>query len=299
MQSFNFAKRHFNPLVNRCLVWAQTHEWRGKHRFYVWMSAHFPQKLIRYKVKERFFSVPLTELCFWLEGGPNNYYLEEFIPFCDLLSDLEKPFTLLDLGADIGTVSSLVASRCTNLNNIIAFEPNPNSFTVLEQNFSQFALDAMALNSAVSDFNGKADLEADMSRANDHEGQIIRADSGAVDVVSLDSWFRLNPQVKLCSRVVVKIDVEGQEQQVLAGAAQLLTSVDSVILLLEIHPDVLIKTNITPEELFRQAEALRGFDWYVPIVSKDKKVDRTTAFFKQYEMKQYDVIGISIPVEQQ
>ena len=24
-----------------------------------------------------------------------------------------------------------------------------------------------------------------------------------------------------------------------------------------------------------------------------------TAFFKQYEMKQYDVIGISIPVEQQ
>ncbi|QHJ11298.1 hypothetical protein FX988_01526 [Paraglaciecola mesophila] len=298
MQSSNFAKRYFNPIVNRCLVWAQTLEWRGKHRFYLWMSGHFPHKLIRYCVQERSFSVPISELCFWLEGGPNHYYLEEFGPFCDLLSDLEKPFTLLDLGADIGTVSSLVASRCSNLSNIIAFEPNPNSFTVLEQNFSQFDLDAIALNSAVSDFNGKADLEADISRANDHEGQIIKAETGAIDVVRLDSWFDSNPQVRLCGTIVVKIDVEGQEQQVIAGANQIFTRADSVILLLEIHPEVLTKTNTTAEELFSQAEALRRFDWYVPKVSKNEKVDRTTAFFKQYEMKQYDVIGISIPIEQ-
>ncbi|MEI8648948.1 FkbM family methyltransferase [Paraglaciecola sp. Hal342] len=299
MQSTNFAKRYFNPLVNRCLVWAQTHEWRGKHHFYLWMSAHFPQKLIRYKVKGRFFSVPLTELCFWLERGPNNYYLEEFGPFCDLLSDLDGPFTLLDLGADIGTVSSLVASRCTNLSNIIAFEPNPNSFTVLEQNFSRFDVDVIALNSAVSDFNGKADLEADISRANDHEGQIIKADTGAIDVVRLDSWFDSNPHVTLCDIIVVKIDVEGQEQQVIAGGNHIFTHARIVILLLEIHPEVLMKTNTTAEELFSQAESLRAFDWYVPKVSRDKKVDRTTAFFKQYEVKQYDVIGISNPIEQQ
>ncbi|MDO6558270.1 FkbM family methyltransferase [Paraglaciecola chathamensis] len=295
MQSTNFAKRHFNPILNRCLVWAQTHEWRGKHRFYLWMSGHFPHKLIRYCVQERSFSVPISELCFWLERGPNNYYLEEFAPFCDLLNDLDKPFTLLDLGADIGTVSSLVASRCTNLSNIIAFEPNPNSFTVLEQNFSRFDVDVMALNSAVSDFNGKANLEADIDRANDHEGQIIKTDTGAIDVVRLDSWFDLNPHVRLCDIIVIKIDVEGQEQQVLGGAKIIISKVDKVIVLLEIHPDVLRASNISPEHLLNEAEKIRDFSWFVPAVNIGNKLDRARPFFEQFEEKQYDIIGISIP----
>ncbi|MBU3017168.1 FkbM family methyltransferase [Paraglaciecola agarilytica] len=295
MQSINFAKRHFNPILNRCLVWAQTREWRGKHRFYLWMCGHFPHKLIRYCVRERSFSVPISELCFWLEGGPNNYYLEEFAPFCDLLNDLDKPFTLLDLGADIGTVSSLVASRCTNLSNIIAFEPNPNSFTVLEQNFSQFDVDVIALNSAVSDFNGKANLEADISRANDHEGQIIKADTGATDVVRLDNWFDSNPHVRLCDIIVVKIDVEGQEQQVLEGAKSIISEADKVILLLEIHPDVLLTSNTSPEQLLNEAEKIREFSWFVPAGNIGNKLDRARPFFEQFEEKQYDIIGISIP----
>ncbi|MEH6713838.1 MAG: FkbM family methyltransferase [Paraglaciecola polaris] len=291
MDSQLLPERHFSRFINRCLLWAQTHEWKGKHRFYLWMSKRFGQRLVRYQVDERFFSVPLTELCFWLEGGPNNYYLNEFVPFCEKLSQLKVPFTFFDLGADIGTVSSLVASRCDNLHNIIAFEPNPNSFPILQCNLTQFNVQTLALNLAVSDFDGKASLNADLSKVNDHEGQIVRTDTGSVEVVSLDEWISEQAKVELCEALVVKIDVEGQEQQVIAGAANMLSQAKIVVILLEIHPGVLSDTNTTPEALFLQAESLRPFTWHVPAV--DKNINRKEGFFNQFESKQYDVIGIS------
>jgi FkbM family methyltransferase len=295
MLSSSIETRYFSDCINHCLVWAQTHEWRGKHRLYTFMLNNFGHRLIRYEVGDRVFSIPVSELCFWLEGGPNNYYLEEFSPFCAILNSLGKPFTFIDLGADIGTVSSLVASRCENLHNVFAFEPNPNSFSILEHNLSSFNIASDAYNLAVSDFNGKASLQANLNQVNDHEGHIVQSALGETSVVSLDDWFEKRSMAKLLETLVVKIDVEGQEQQVIAGAKTLLSDAETVVLLLEIHPEVLQATHTTPENLFEEAEKVRGFAWFVPAVNIDKKLDRTQPFFTQFERKQYDVIGISIP----
>jgi FkbM family methyltransferase len=295
--------RFFPIWFNYVLVWLQKNDWRGKHRLYIWLSKHFANKVITHKIDNRPFCVPVGEWCFWLEKGPENYYLNEFLPFCDVLNSLNTPFTLLDLGADIGTVSSLVAVHCANLKNVVAFEPNPKSFDVLSANLDNFTQPATCVQAAVSNFNGFASFHADSDRLNDHEGYIDSnieshvESKGAGDtlVTSLDNWQAMEKapdDFSLEKTLALKIDVEGQEIQLLLGAQELIKSAHKVIILIEVHPQVLARTKHTPDDLFAAAEQCRDFDWIVPLY-ENTPVNRSLSFFEQVPVGQYDIIGIS------
>jgi FkbM family methyltransferase len=277
------------------LVILQKKEWRGKHRLFLWLSKHFANKVITHKIDNRLFCVPVGEWCFWLEKGPENYYLEEFLPFCDVLNHLNAPFTLFDLGADIGTVSSLVAVHCKNLKNVVAFEPNPKSFEVLNANLGNLNQPVKCVKSAVSNFDGFATFHADTDRLNDHEGYIDNSGEGDTVVTSLDNWQtrqKVQNDFLLEKTLVLKIDVEGQEIQLLDGAKELIKNALKVIILIEVHPEVLARTNHTPDDLFATAEQCREFSWIVPLHA-NKPVNRDLSFFEQVPIGQYDIIGIS------
>ncbi|MBL4631742.1 MAG: FkbM family methyltransferase [Paraglaciecola sp.] len=288
--------RFFPSWLNYVLVLLQKKDWRGKHGLYVFLSKHFAHKVIVHNIDNRSFCVPLGEWCFWLEKGPENYYLDEFLPFCEVLNSLDTPFTLLDLGADIGTVSSLVAVHCAKLQNVLAFEPNPKSFEVLTANLDNLSQSAMCVRAAVSNFDGFATFHADTDRLNDHEGYIDNSEgaNGAGDTVvtSLDNWQRRQNNFTLEKTVALKIDVEGQEIQLLLGAQSIIENADKVVILIEVHPQVLARTNHTPDDLFATAEQFRDFDWTVPLHA-NIPVDRKLSFFEQHPKGQYDIIGIS------
>jgi len=290
--------RFFPAYLNDVLAFLQKKDWRGKHRFYVWLSQHFANKVIMHTIDNRPFYVPVGEWCFWLEKGPENYYLDEFLPFCDVLNTLNTPFTLFDLGADIGTVSSLVAVHCKNLENVAAFEPNPKSFEVLKSNLDNLRQPVKSVKSAVSNFNGFATFHADPARLNDHEGYIDNSAEGDTVVTSLDNWLVIQNQKSeqhdflLEKTLALKIDVEGQEIQLLLGAKALIKNADKVIILIEVHPQVLARTHHTPDDLFATAEQFRDFDWTVPLY-KNTPVNRDLSFFEQVPVGQYDIIGIS------
>ena len=294
MQKARFFPVYFNDV----LLWLQKKDWRGKHRFYVWLSQNFANKVIMHTIDSRPFCVPVGEWCFWLEKGPENYYLDEFLPFCDVLNTLNTPFTLFDLGADIGTVSSLVAVHCKNLENVAAFEPNPKSFEVLKSNLDNLRQPVKSVKSAVSNFNGFATFHADPARLNDHEGYIDNSAEGDTVVTSLDNWLVIQNQKSeqhdflLEKTLALKIDVEGQEIQLLLGAKALIKNADKVIILIEVHPQVLARTHHTPDDLFATAEQFRDFDWTVPLY-KNTPVNRDLSFFEQVPVGQYDIIGIS------
>jgi FkbM family methyltransferase len=287
--------RFFPSWLNFVLVILQKKEWRGKHRLFLWLSKHFANKVITHKIDNRLFCVPIGEWCFWLEKGPENYYLEEFLPFCEVLNDLNAPFTLFDLGADIGTVSSLVAVNCKNLKNVVAFEPNPKSFAVLNANLGNLSQPVRCVESAVSNFDGFATFHADTDRLNDHEGYIDNSGKGDTVVTSLDIWQvrqKVQDDFVLEKTLALKIDVEGQEIQLLDGAKGLIKNAHKVIILIEVHPEVLARTNHTPDDLFVTAEQCREFDWIVPL-HDNKPVNRDLSFFEQVPIGQYDIIGIS------
>lgn len=286
------AIKCFPVWLNYVLVLLQKKEWRGKHRFYVWLSKHFANKVITHKIDNRPFCVPVGEWCFWLEKGPENYYLEEFLPFCDVLKKLNTPFTLFDLGADIGTVASLVAVHCQNLKNVVAFEPNPKSFDVLVNNLEHLIQPAKCVQAAVSDFDGVAVFHADPERLNDHEGYIDNSREGDTVVISLDSWQSKQDEFLVETTLALKIDVEGQEIQLLLGAQSLIKNAEKIVILIEVHPQVLARTNHTPDDLFAAAEQSRVFDWTVPLYG-NILVNRNLGFFEQVPLGQYDIIGIS------
>jgi FkbM family methyltransferase len=284
--------RFFPSWLNYVLVILQKKDWRGKHRFYLWLAKHFGHKVITHKIDSRPFSVPVGEWCFWLEKGPENYYLNEFLPFCDVLNNINAPFTLFDLGADIGTVSSLVAVHCKKLQNVLAFEPNPKSFDVLSANLDNFIQPSTCINSAVSNFDGMAKFYADTDRLNDHEGYIDHKVTGDTVVTSLDNWSATQNSLLIEKNIVLKVDVEGQEIQVILGSEKLIQQAEKVIILIEIHPEVLARTHNTPDDLFAAAEKFREFEWTVPL-QQNTRVDRNLRFFEQVPKGQYDVIGIS------
>ncbi|MEP1446553.1 MAG: FkbM family methyltransferase [Paraglaciecola sp.] len=285
----------FPVWLNAVLVFLQKTEWRGKHRFYLWLAKRFGNKVVTHTIEDRPFSVPVGEWCFWLEKGPENYYLEEFLPFCEVLNQLDTPFTLFDLGADIGAVSSLVAVHCKNLKNLVAFEPNPKSFDVLSANLHNLKQPVKCVKSAVSNFEGSTTFHRDTERLNDHEGYIDTSGVGDTAVTSLDIWREnqnASDEFELEETLALKIDVEGQEIQLLEGAKALIKSAHKVIILIEVHPEVLNRTQHTPDDLFVTAEQYRDFDWIVPL-HQNKRVNRKLGLFEQVPIGQYDIIGVS------
>jgi hypothetical protein len=106
------------------------------------------------------------------------------------------------------------------------------------------------------------------------------------DNKELDNVFLLEKTLAL------KIDVEGQEIQLLRGAQALIKNAEKVIILIEVHPEVLERTNHTPDDLFATAEECREFDWTVPLY-ENIPINRDLSFFEQVPVGQYDIIGIS------
>lgn len=120
-------------LLNAVIKLIQCYEVPGKYRLYEATKHKYNRSLITYKIKGSEFSIPWDQWCFWKNYGPENYYLEEILPFTQLLNNELKYFDFIDLGADVGVVSALVNKHCIGVNHIIALEPNPSVFKVLNQ----------------------------------------------------------------------------------------------------------------------------------------------------------------------
>lgn len=263
----------------------------GKFWFYQHTKRRFGRLLIRHRVEYGNFWVPWDQWCFWLEHGPCNYYLDDFNPLANEISSQPAPVDFIDLGADIGVVSQLMKSRCQNLRQVIAIEPNPSAFRILEKNLSAMPGTNLALRFAVSDCDGMAKLLRDEGLGSDHEGHIERDPNGDIPVRALDSVVS-GMKLELSDNIAVKIDVEGQEVNTIKGMASTLKRANTVIMMIEIHPDVLARDGETPESILLAAESIRDFEWVVPVAG-NKKIDRKRAFFEQFPEQQYDIIGVS------
>jgi len=282
--------------LNAFVKLIQCHEVPGKYRFYEVTKDKYKRRLITYSIKDCEFSIPWDQWCFWNNYGPENYYLEEILPFTKILDKYLVKFDFFDLGADVGVVSALINKHCDGLQNIIALEPNPIAFGVLEKNLNNISSQHKAYHQAISDFKGYALFNYNMERGSDHEGHLVieereQALKSSSKVTTLDDLVADN-NLKIHQNIALKIDVEGQEKAMLKGGRRIITNADKVVLLLELHPEVLARDNQTPEDILNEAEKLRSFKWIVPI-QENRRIDRTRNFYDQFPLQQYDIIGIS------
>jgi FkbM family methyltransferase len=144
---------------------------------------------------------------------------------------IDRGDVVVDVGANIGYLTSLAAARSGGTGKVIGFEPHPGVFALLEANAARWAVisDIAPVElheAALSDHGGSGELatgarfDANMGLAALHSPSDAAPD-GELHTVVLK---RLDDCVPTGLIGLLKIDVEGHEAEVLRGARALIES---------------------------------------------------------------------------
>jgi FkbM family methyltransferase len=158
-----------------------------------------------------------------------------------MLDGLAEGDIAIDVGANFGQCTVVMAERCGATGKVIAFEPNPHARFILNRNFDlnplvkRATIESFACSNVTGGevelyYNGNASNSALVCFAGINQSSKPH-ESFRVPVTTLDSYLA---QRALPVPRCVKIDTEGAEIRVLQGARGLLSS--SADILCELHP---------------------------------------------------------------
>jgi FkbM family methyltransferase len=173
----------------------------------------------------------------WVDAATDKWFDEWLRP-----SD-----TYVDVGAHIGYFVSRALRRLGATGNVVAIEPNPDTYAKLAVAFADSRVEL--LEAAAGQAHGRLPIRVP---AGVHRHQSSRASLAAaapeqlhggpeVDVLPLDEMLA-GRRVRL-----LKIDTEGFEAAVLRGARDTLSRTDAV--LIEINPSALAAAGSSPDEV--------------------------------------------------
>jgi FkbM family methyltransferase len=177
------------------------------------------------------------------------------------LSRLVRPGMLvLDVGANLGLYSLLMAGLVGPTGRVVSFEPDPALFSLLKENCAaNGAENVECVHLALGSQSGRMTLQRPTLNSGDnHLGNNTSTPFRRpieVGVASLDSLMPgLRPDF-------IKVDVQGWELKVLRGMEGTLRASEGVGIFLEICPKWLHRAGETPQDLYRFVRDL-GFRFY-------------------------------------
>jgi len=234
--------------------------------------------------------VPLWRPCNeWLEEDVRDYEAAFMRVLSEAVCQLPGPVTLVDCGADIGTVSAHLVSRCRNIQRVLAFEPNPAAHRVLAENLRGLRVRTHAYRSAVGDFTGRGRLIHSPRDPSAHAMFVAPHPEGSVAVTRLDDIPFERGQ-----SLVVKIDVEGTESTVVTGAARTLRNAGDLIVAFEAHPKVAQRLRRDPIEVMSALrEQRKNFTFVVDTVPAREINPERRIFDQLPPTRVYNVIATS------
>jgi FkbM family methyltransferase len=132
----------------------------------------------------------------------------------------------IDVGANIGYMISIMTAKAGPCGRVIAFEPHPDLFSILEDNIRRWRRfnigGVMAHRVALSNRVGCGALHAPDS-LEQNRGLASLIESGSIADLPV-KISQLNRHLENCEAVaLLKVDVEGHELQVFQGSNMLLT----------------------------------------------------------------------------
>jgi len=179
----------------------------------------------------------------------------------EVLGYLVRPgMVVLDVGANMGLYSLLLAQLVGPAGRVVSFEPDPDLFSLLRGNCAaNGATNVESHHLAL----GRRPERMLLHRPALNSGDTHLGSAGAagfrppveVDVASLDSLMPgLRPDF-------IKVDVQGWELEVLRGMEGTLRAAENVGVFLEICPKWLRRAGESPEEIYRFVRGL-GFRFF-------------------------------------
>jgi FkbM family methyltransferase len=154
-----------------------------------------------------------------MTGATGNIYcgLHEFVEMAFLLHLLRPNDLFLDVGANIGSYTMLAASVCRA--RAIAFEPDPDAVRALRRNITINDLSALVdvQEAALGAAHGQIAFTAGLDTMN----RVAGPEDRSVQIVPIR---RLDDIPGAETPTLIKMDVEGFEEEVLSGASHVLRS---------------------------------------------------------------------------
>jgi FkbM family methyltransferase len=152
--------------------------------------------------------------------------------------------TVIDIGAHIGLLSTIIAQKVGRSGKVYAFEPTPSTFKLLQKTvaINNQSNVVVPFRKAVSDKSGTAtfyitDLPAHNSNSIINNKRTYANEHGIeVEVISVDDFVSAQ---KLSKIDMIKIDAEGAEFAVLKGAAKTIDLYKPKIIL-ALHPEGIV-----------------------------------------------------------
>lgn len=204
-----------------------------------------------------------------------------------LLSSKSPVPVILDVGANFGFYSLVLAQHLDRSAQVHAFEPGKITADWLESNVKlnhlekvitihRLALGAEAGLATLGQRGGDSGQAHLMSKATDGESVVVE---------TMDNWVR--SQANLRRVDFIKMDVEGYEPEVLLGGTETLKQ-HRPLLLIELNPNALARNGHTAAELVGAVEALN----YKLMVTRRKKLVPLTSLPASGEF--VNVIGVPL-----
>lgn len=169
-----------------------------------------------------------------------------------------KGMQVVDIGANIGLYSLLLAQLVGNTGRVFAFEPEPNLFSVLCENCAaNGALNVTPFQCAAGEANGRALFQRSLFNSGDNRLGQARADATTIET----EVARLDDVLPVRQVQFIKLDVQGYELGALRGMPEIFAASPNVRVLFEFWPAGLKAAGTTAENLldfFRE----RRFELY-------------------------------------
>jgi FkbM family methyltransferase len=212
-------------------------------------------------------------------------------------------FSFIDVGANIG-LHTLAAgfARRDSTQRIIAIEPEPATFAMLERNVASNNLKTVTcLPIAVGDVDREVTLHvADGRNQGAHSLLPRKGTSCQVKVPERRLDGLLNTGTTLPSdHFLIKVDVEGSELVVLNGASQWLAAARECAVLIEVFPALLQAGGGTADDLFASLSRL-GFESVFVIGHElpawEQRTDAGERFWNMLFVKDTDALALISPL---
>lgn len=151
----------------------------------------------------------------------------------------------VDVGANIGVYTLLLARLAGPSGRVWAFEPEPENFALLERNVAQNGYgNVECVRKAVSDRSGAAELGFCEEHRGDH--RLFDPDPShrrvPIETVTLDAFFEPGARID-----VLKMDIEGAEVAALEGMRRVIRDNPGIVVIAEYCPDLIESSGFSCE----------------------------------------------------
>jgi len=190
---------------------------------------------------------------------------------------------VVDIGANIGLYTLLMARLAGKSGRVFAFEPEPNLFSVLCENCAaNDASNVTPFQCAAGDANGRTMFQRSPLNSGDNRLGETRSDVKPIQV----EVARLDDVLPVRAVQFIKLDVQGHELGALSGMQEVMAASPDICVLFEFWPGGLRAAGTEPEALldfFRE----RGFELYETKGGRPRRLKDSQQLISGLGGKQY------------